>query len=224
MEARQGLGQVEKQLADLQEQMNGLLDLPLCTILELAEPPMPVLPFHCAAEVQELALACSPEIRSAQQTILKAEAARAAGRLDYVPSIAVVGGYANQTAASYIQQDIGYVGVVGSVTLVDWGKRRNTLRERGNLVTMATLKFQQTQEDVRQKAQKAFRECLESQEGLKATQEMLALRREAEKGANAPAALMTAVKARMLAEVDVVKAELAYRQAYVQLMALTCRQ
>jgi hypothetical protein len=35
-----------------------------------------------------------------------------------------------------------------------------------------------------------------------------------------PTALMTAAKARMLAEIDAVKADLAYRQAYVQLMSL----
>src|SRR5262249_15438110 len=40
-EARQALGQVESQLADLQEQMNLLLDLPTCTRLELVEPPLP---------------------------------------------------------------------------------------------------------------------------------------------------------------------------------------
>src|SRR5262245_10739720 len=47
VEARQGLQAVNKQIADLQEQLNGLLGLPLCTTLELVEPPLPVLPFHC---------------------------------------------------------------------------------------------------------------------------------------------------------------------------------
>src|SRR5262249_6995525 len=160
------LQQVEKQIADLQEQLNGLLDLPLCTTLELVEPPLPVLPVACAEEAIALALAASPEVRQAQQTILKAEAAVAAGKLDYVPSIAVIGGYANQTVANYIQPNIGYVGVVGSYTFVDWGKRRNIVRERRDLVTMATLKSQQTRDEVRQKAAKVFREVQESQAAL----------------------------------------------------------
>jgi outer membrane protein TolC len=224
VEAQQGLQQVDKQVADLQEQLNGLLDLPLCTVLELVEPPLPVVPYHCADDVIGLALAASPEIRQAQQTILKAEAAVAAGKLDYVPSIALTGGYINQTGASYIQQDIGYVGLAGSYTLVDWGKRRNVIRERNNLVTMATLKYQQTQDDVRQKAVKAFREVQQSQEALRTAQQMVGLRREAEKGATDLPAMMVAGKARALAEVDAVKAELTYRQAYVQLMSLICRQ
>jgi hypothetical protein len=89
---------------------------------------------------------------------------------------------------------------------------------------MATLKRQQTEQDVRQKAVKAFREVGETQEALTTAQEMAGLRKEAAKKAKAPEALMAAARASMLAEVDVVKAELAYRQAYVQLMVLTGNQ
>ena len=224
VEARQALQQVDKQIADLQEQLNALLDLPLCTTLELVEPPLPVPPFHCVDEVIGLALAASPELRKAQQTIAKAQAAVAAGKLDYVPSIAAFGGYLNQTGMSYVQQDIGFLGVVGSYTFVDWGKRRNTIRERKTLASEATLQLQQAEDEVRQKAQKAFRELAEAQEARQTAQEMAALRAEAEKNAGAPAALMAAVKARMLAEVEFVKADLAYRQAYVQLMNLVGQQ
>jgi outer membrane protein TolC len=226
VEARQALQQVEKQVADLQEQMNGLLDLPLCTQLELVEPALPLLPFHCAEEVIDLALASSPELREAQQTIAKADAAVAAGKLDYVPSIAAVGGYANQQVANYVQPNIGYVGLIGTYTFVDWGKRKNVVRERQMLVGMASLKLQQTQDEVRQKATKAFREVAESQEALKSAEELVVLRKEAEKKATTPdalrnpKALIDATQARMLAEVDAVKADLAYRTAYVKLMSL----
>jgi outer membrane protein len=233
LEARQGLQQVDKQVADLQEQLNGLLGLPLCTALELVEPALPALPYQCADDVVGLALAASPEVRSAQETIHKAQAALCAGKLEYVPSIAAVGGYVNQTVQSYVQQDIGYVGVVGTYTFVDWGKRRNVIRERQDLVAMATLKLQQTEEDVRQKAVKAFRDVGASHAALKTAQEMVEVRKEIEKKATTPAALrdpaaldalLRASKDRMLAEVEAVKADPAYRQAYVQLMALIGKQ
>ena len=51
-------------------------------------------------------------------------------------SIALVGGYVNQTGASYIQQDFSYVGAVATYTFVDWGKRKNVIRERKNLVAI----------------------------------------------------------------------------------------
>jgi outer membrane protein TolC len=230
LEAQQGLQQVNKQIADLQEQLNALVDLPLCTTLELVEPALPVVAFHCADDVIGLAIASSPEVRAAEQTTLKAQAALTAGKLDYVPSIAAVGGYVNQTGASYIQQDIGYIGVVGSYTFVDWGKRRSVVRERQELVAMANLKLQQTQDEVRQKAVKAFREIGETQEALKTAGQMVELRKQAEKAATTPEALrnpktlIDAVKDRGLAEVEAVKADLAYRQAYVQLMSLIGKQ
>ena len=226
VEARQALQQVDSQATDLQEQLDGLLDLPPCTTLELVEPPLPLLPFHCADDAAGLAAASSPEIREAQQTVCKAQAALAAGKLEFMPSIGLVGGYVNQTGASYIQQDIGYVGVVGSYTFVDWGKRRNTIRERQNLVAMATLKLSQTEDDVRRQAAKAFRELNEDQDALKTAEELVVLRKEAVKKASAagPKAdlkdLLEASKAAATAEVDAVKADLAYRQAYAQLMNL----
>jgi hypothetical protein len=60
----------------------------------------------------------------------------------------------------------------------------------------------------------------QSQAALQTAQELAALRAEAEKQAKGPAALMAAVKARMLADVDLAKAELAYREAHVQVMTL----
>jgi outer membrane protein TolC len=227
VEAQQALQQVDKQVADLQEQLNGLLELPLCTNLELVEPALPVLPFHCADDVVGLALAASPEIREAQQTILKAEAALAAGKLDYVPSIALTGGYLNQTGMSYVQQDSSYFGVIGTVTLFNGGKRRNVVRERENLVTMATLKLHETEDEVRQKAVKAFREVAETREARKTAEQMVVLRKEAVKKATTPEAmrdptpLLKASKDLTVAEVDAVKADLAYREAYVKLMAMT---
>jgi outer membrane protein len=224
VEARQALQQVNKQIADLQEQLNGLLDLPLCTTLELVEPSLPVAPFRCVDEVIGLALAASPEIRKAQQTIAKAQAAVAAGKLDYVPSIAAFGGYLNQQSIQFLQPNISYLGVMGTYTFVDWGKRRNTIRERNTLESMATIQLQQTEDEVRQKAQKAFRELAEAQQARNTAQEMLDLRKEGEKNAGAPMAMIAAVKARMMAEVDFIKADLAYRQAYVQLMSLVGQQ
>jgi outer membrane protein len=233
VEARQALQQVNAQIADLQEQLNALLDLPPCTVLELVEPPVPVLPYHCADEVIGLALAASPEIREAQGTIDKAQAALRAGKLDYVPSIAVMGGYYNQTMADYIQPNIGYVGVVGTYTFVDWGKRRAVIHERQDLVAMASLKLRQTEDEVRQKALKAFREVGESQEALTNAQELVALLKEAEKKATTPEALANPTALHILlrtgrdlalAEVEVVKAELALRAAYVKVMSLVGKQ
>ncbi len=181
LEAKQALFSVESQVADLQEQLNNLLDLPACAKLELIEPPFPAAPVNCVEDAIGLTLAASPEVRSAEQDIVKARAAVAAAKVDYLPSLAVVGGYAKQTGASYIQQDINYISVVGTYTFFDWGKRKNVLCERNNLVVLAQTKFAQTQEEVRQSARKAFREFVQSQEAIQNAAEMVQLPRRRRK-------------------------------------------
>ena len=224
VEGKQGLLEVSNQIADLQEQLAILLDVPTCTQFELVEPPLPAAPVTCTEEAVALALAASPDIREAEQNICKARAAVCAAKLDYVPSIAAVGGYSNQTMADYIQPNIGFVGVMGTYTFVDWGKRRSTIRERDTFVAMATLKLQQTQDDVRKNALKAFREYEQSREALKLSGELIAVRTETDKAATAPAAKFKASKELMDAQVDAVKADLAHRTAHVKLMSIIGRQ
>jgi outer membrane protein TolC len=225
-EARQGLQQVDNQIASLQEQMNLLLDQPPCTPLELVEPPVPTVPVACADEAVALALAHSPEVREAELNVQKAQAGAAAAKVDWLPNVVVTGGYANQTAADYVQPNIGYVGVVGSWTFVDWGKRRNTIREAENTVALANLKVRTTQDEVRKKALQAFRDLDQTQAAIKTAEEMVALRAEAAKKAQTPAALtnpgplLEAGKKLAEARVDLVKAELAYRTAHAEFMAL----
>jgi outer membrane protein TolC len=223
VEGQQALQEVSNQIADLQEQLAILLDLPTCTQFDLVEPPLPIAPVKCADEAVSLALANSPEIREAEHTIAKARAAVCAAKLDYLPSINVIGGYANQTIADYIQPNFGYVGVMGSYTFLDWGKRRNTIRERDELVGMAILKVQQTQDTVRQNALKAYRDYDQTQQALKLAGELADLRAEALKAATEATAKFKAGKDAMTAQVDYAKADLAHLIAYVKLAALIGR-
>jgi len=121
---------------------------------------------------------------------------------------------------SYIQQDFEYVGVIGSYTFFDAGKRRNTIRERETLTAMAVLKLQQTEDDVRQKTVKAFREFGETRQALATAGELVGVRTESAKTAKTPEAMMAAAKPLALSQVDYIKAELAHQQAYVTLMVL----
>jgi outer membrane protein TolC len=224
LEAKQGLQALDKQIAELREQLDILADLPGCEKLELAEPPLPVPSVTCCDEAVSLALAASPELRAAEQDIAKAHAAVAAAKVDYLPNVLVFGGYINNNGMAVVtQQNIGYVGASVSYTFLDWGKRHAIVRERDNLVYMATLKVQQTSDEVRQKALKAFREYQENQATLKLAAEMAQLRKEAEKAATTPPAQYQAAKDRMTAEVDLVKADLALRVSAAQLLNLIGR-
>jgi outer membrane protein TolC len=220
IEARQGLQQVDAQIADLEQQLNALLDQPLCIRLDVVEPPFPPPPVRCGDDAAALAVQVSPEVREAQENIAKATAAVAAAKVDYLPQVAVVGGYANQTVMDYVQPNIGYFGVTGTWTLFNGGKRKNTVREREMLIGMASLKVRQVEDEVRQKAVKAFTDFDQTRAALALAEEKAKLTKEAGKEAKKPADVFAAAKAAMEAEVDLVKADLAHRMAYVKLMSL----
>src|SRR5262249_44828954 len=150
-EARQALQAAEAQVADVQEQLNALLDLPLCTQLEPVEPPLPTLTINCSDEIIGLALSSSPELREAEQNVFKAEAAVKAAKVDYLPSVNVLGTYNHQEGVPSIQPNFSYVGVQGSYTFFEWGKRKYVVKERENLVILAQQKVAQTQDEIRQK-------------------------------------------------------------------------
>jgi outer membrane protein TolC len=229
VEDKQALLQVQAQIADLEVQLIDLVGLPPGTKIELAEPAAAIAPAGSAEELCSLAVAVSPEVKKAEQDVCKARAAVAAAKVDYIPNVLVAGGYLNQTGESYVQQDIGYLGVFGSYTFVDWGKRRNILCERKNLVAMATLKVQQVQDEVCQKSKKAYREMEQNQAALQVAQELVEARKAVAQKASTPqamrdpTALLRAGKDLATAEVDLIKAEMAFRVSAAQVANMAGR-
>jgi outer membrane protein TolC len=220
LETKQALQAVDAELADVEEQLDTLLDLPPGTKLDLVEEPLPQAPLASADDAIAHALANSPEIHDAEQDIIKAEAGIRAAKVDYLPNIVIMGGFANQDFASYIQPDFGYFGVQGSYTFFEWGRRRQVVRERETLLAMARQKLEQTRDEVRDKARKAYREYEQSRAVLQNAQAMVPLRQQAAKSAKAPTDLLKTGKDLMVAEVDLVKADMAYRVAYGTLMSI----
>jgi outer membrane protein TolC len=214
---RQEVLQVSGQVRELTDQLNNLLDFPACTALELVDPVPQPPPARCADEAVQLALASNPQIREAEENIAKAEAAMKIARMAYLPDVSVMGGYANQTASSYIQPNIGYVGVVGNWTLFEWNKKRDVIRQREVDIALAHQNVQVTKDKVALEARKAYGHYEETREEYRLASEMASARREAEKIASAPA--VTQAKADTTkAELEQMKAEITYRVAHAQLM------
>lgn len=221
LEAKEGLEAADYQIAGVQDQLRYLLDLPCDAVVEVQEPQFVAPPAACVCDAIALAVAASPEVRQAEQDVVKAEAGLKAAKLEYIPHIFVTGGYLNQQGIDVIQQNnIGFVGVAGSITLFEGGKRRHSVHEFEAIVAMANLKLCQTRDDVAQKTRKAFREYEQKQSSLKNAVEMVGLRKEAEKGAATLPDKLKAGKEVMLAEVAVMQAELGVRTAAVELSTL----
>lgn len=219
VEARQGRLQVRAQVRELTDLMNDLLDLPRCTRLELVDPLPAGLPVRCAEDAAQLALTCSPEVREAEQQIAKAEAGHQVARMDYLPDVNVIGGYANQTGASYIQPNIGYLGVTANYTFWDWCKRKDVRRQRETQIALAHQNLQVASDKVQLEARKAYGTFEKAREGFALAGEMQQAREDVEKVATGAAAAQAKAETSR-AKLEYMKAEIGYRVAHAQLTAI----
>ncbi|HVS37688.1 MAG TPA: TolC family protein [Gemmataceae bacterium] len=219
VEIKQGLAEVNGEVQELNDQLDSLLDLPACTVLELEDPLPPDPPVHCAEDAAQLAMAHDPEVRDAQQGLAKAQAAMKIAKMAYLPDVNVIGGFANQTGASYIQPDVGYIGITGSYTFWEWGKKRDVTRQRQATMALAQQNLQVTIDKVQLAARKAYSEFDQARQAYQLAGEMVEARKAVEKGAAGAAALQAKADTSK-AELEYMKAEIAYRVADAKLMGL----
>jgi outer membrane protein TolC len=219
LEIRNGLAQTVKQVGELTDTLDQLTGLAPGTQLELAEPALPGVPVASAEEAAAFAMVNNPQISEAQQNICKAHAGIKAARMDYLPIVDVVGGYANQNAADYIQPNFSYVGVTANYTFLDWGKRCCTLRQRETELMMANKNVQVTAETVQLDARKAFLAFKEAESQVQIAKEVVAANLDGVKEAKGLPAVLTAKSDFAKAQLDQMKAELAFRLAQIKLLA-----
>jgi outer membrane protein TolC len=223
LEARQGLLQVSGQVQELSDTLHDLLGLPSCTVLQLVDPVPGDLPARCADDAAQAAVACSPEVREAQQKIRMAEAGLKVARMDYLPDVNIIGGWANQTLGSYMQPNFGYIGLSGTYTFWAWGKKKHVEWQRQTDVALAQQSLEVAMDKVALDARKAYGSFEQARDALRLAAEMVQAHKEVEKGAAGPAALQAKADTSK-AELEYMKAEIAYRVAHAQLAALLCVQ
>jgi outer membrane protein TolC len=219
LEMRKGLAEADQHVAELTDVLNQLLDLPPCTRLELVEPALPPVPVACEEQAAQLALANNPQVREAEQNIMKARAALKAAKMDCLPDVNLIGGGAAQSFADYIQPEFAFVGVTASYTFVDWGKRREVKRQREAQIALAHKNVEVVSETVQLDARKAFLAFKHAEQELQIANETVAARQDAEKEAKQPAEVLTAKADTARAQLDQMQAELNYRLVHAKLLA-----
>ncbi|MGA2032596.1 MAG: TolC family protein [Thermoguttaceae bacterium] len=220
VEGKQAIQAVSSQASDLAEQLNSLLDLPLGTRLELVELPPLAPTITCADQAIDLALRSSPDVFQADQTVAKAEAGLQVAKVDYLPDVAVMGGYFNQNGLNVIQSDVTYGALVVNYPIFEGGKRVHAVHEAETVVAMARQKACQTRDELRLKAQKAYREFVEAQAAIDVAGEMVQARKEAQQKAGTPESMITSATELMKAEAALVQANAVCRVAYVKLSTI----
>jgi outer membrane protein TolC len=121
---------LDAKVAELTEQLDGMTGHPPSTPLELVAPTSPLPAKPTLDEALARALQHHGELREADETVAKAEAATRLSKLEFGPEVAAVGGWAYQRVLPVVPNNFGFVGVVGSWTLLDFGKTYHELRER----------------------------------------------------------------------------------------------
>src|SRR5262249_27791021 len=155
LEASKELITANSHVTELMHSLNTLIGFAPETELELAVPE-PQTETFSLQEVTQQAQANSLEVVEAEQTAAKAEAAARLSKLDYVPTVAVVGGYYYQTLIPSLPRDFTLIGVVANVNIFDFGKRENTVNERKAGVELARANIDLVKAKVAANAQKAY--------------------------------------------------------------------
>jgi outer membrane protein TolC len=205
----------ESKVKEATTNLNALLGWPLDTELYLMIP----TPFYedvSRTEATEQAMQNNPEVVEAQQTLVKARAASMLSKLEYVPDVAVTGGYAYQRIMPALPGDFSYVGVMGNYTLFDFGKRERTVKERNAQVAMAETGLALVKAKVAAGVTKAYFDLDRSRQLSELTRRMNAANRMVEANYDPD----DARAARAKSESEMLQAEMEHRLAYSRLQQL----
>jgi outer membrane protein TolC len=203
---------------ELTASLNLLLGYPIEQELELATPVTQVEEISLK-EAADKAMAANPEVVEAEQTVAKARAASKLSKLDYVPDVAVLGGYAyNANAIPLLPRDFSFIGVMGSYNLFDFGKREHTIKERTAGVSMAETALELTKAKVAAAVKTSYFEMDRSRQ-LSALARRLSDAIPVERISYAKEDSELALS-RAKVEIEMLQADLEYRQALAQLKTL----
>ena len=205
---------------ELTASLNEMVGLPDGTALELV-PPEPLVEDLSLAEVAEKATMTNPEVIEAEQTAIKAHAGLTLTKLQYVPTVAITGGYANQNAISnrVLPKDFSYIGVIATYTLFDGFKREHGVKEVNAQAEMADLAVQLTKAKVAAGAKSSYFELDRSRQLYQLARRMVSAAHVVDASYKSDDPEVESEKAKM--EADMFRAELEYRQAYAKVKSLT---
>jgi outer membrane protein TolC len=179
LDARQAALTQSLQIHSLSLTLNDLLGLPLSTQLQLDSDPSTVpLSIPVREECIQIAQENSPEIRSAQQSVLKARAGLAAAKDAYIPDITGLARYSYQSGVPLLVHNFGTFGVTLSYDLFDGGRRNAEIRDSRTLLSQAELSLIKAKEEVAVQVEAAYDKVEQLQSMVGVAEEALKVRME----------------------------------------------
>jgi len=202
---------------ELTASLNQMIGLPEETKLDLV-PPEPLVENISLSEAIEKATA-NPEVIEAEQTSIKAHAGLALAKLTYVPTVAVLGGYTNQTSINLVfPRAAGYIGTTASWTIFDFGKREHGVKESKANAEAADLGVQLTKAKVAGAVKSSYLELDRSRQLYQLARRMVSAAQVVEVSYKPESPEVESARAKM--DADMFRAELEYRQAYAKVKTM----
>ena len=205
---------------ELTASLNELLRFPEGTTLELV-PPAPLVEDSSLREAADNAVGANPEVIEAEQTAIKAHAGLTLTKLQYLPTVAIMGGYTNQNAVNdrVLPRDFSYIGVIGTWTVFDGFKREHGVKEVKAQAEMADLAVELTKAKVAAGVKSSYFELDRSRQLYQLARRMASAARVVDASYHSDNPEVASAQAKM--EADMFRAELQYREAYAKLKGLT---
>ncbi len=179
LQAKQELLTTDFQLTDLKLKLNDLIGLPLATPLDL-DPGVPEFHETCPRkDCVTAAMASHPEILAAQAQVEAAEAAVRLAKTDiWVPDVDAYARYSYQDNVPFLARNFGTFGVHFDYDLFDSGRKHGVLRERQAQLSQAKENLAKLTDAVDLSVETAYNKLESTQQMLKVSEEVLALRTE----------------------------------------------
>jgi hypothetical protein len=125
IETSKALIEASSKVKELTASLNELLGWAPDTVLELV-PPAPLVESISLKEVTDKLATGNAEVSEAEQNVAKARAGSKLSNLEYVPDVAVMGGYVcNSNAVPLLPRDFSYIGFMATYNLFAFGKREH---------------------------------------------------------------------------------------------------
>jgi outer membrane protein len=179
LQAKQELLTTDLQLSDLNLKLNDLIGLPLTTALELDPAVAEVQPTCVREECVRAATASHPEILAARAEVEKAQAAARLAKTDmWVPDVEAFARYSYTNNVPFLARNFGTVGIHFGFDVFDSGRKKASLREREAQLSQAKENLAKLTDEVELTVETAYNKLDRTQQMLKVSEEVVALRTE----------------------------------------------
>jgi outer membrane protein TolC len=179
LQAKQELLTTDLQLSDLKLKLNDLIGLPLATALDLDPAVAEFQPPCVREECVRAATASHPEILAARAEVEKAQAAAHLAKTDiWLPDVEAFARYSYANNVPFLARNFGTFGIHFGFDVFDSGRKKASLREREAQLSQAKENFARLTDEVELTVQTAYNKLDRTQQMLKVSEEVVALRAE----------------------------------------------